>query len=191
VATDHSLQTVTFEAIHNADSIGFVGDRLLECWQVLLMIDHLQVSNRGSSPPDDRAASSEEITGVTQFGRIEVSRGKVSATEQHGEFFRIDAIGSCFATVNGFEIQCMAEEKRQILCCAEIGKPVPVERGFAADDEIVTGERLQRDEKSFGGFGVEILMEVFDTGVINDADVHRIGVEVDPAAEFVLLMTLV
>jgi hypothetical protein len=44
--------------------------------------------------------------------------------------------------------------------CFTGGELVPVERGFAADDEIVTGERLDRDERPFGGYSVEVLMEV-------------------------------
>ena len=140
VETHHSLQTVAFKSVGNPDSVSFVADRLLERGQVLLMVDHLYVSDRGSSAADDYAAFTQQIARVAKFCRINVGRGKIAAA-QHGELFRIDAVGLGFASVNGFDIQCVAEQEWQFLCGTKIGEPVPIEGGFAADDEVAFAER--------------------------------------------------
>ena len=128
VEADHALQTVAFKAFGNADSVRFVADRLFERGQVLLMVDHLYVSDRGRSATHDRAASSQQIACVSQLGRIDVGSWKIAASQQQGELFRIDAVGFGFASVNGFEIQCVTEQEWQFLCGAKIGEPVPVDR---------------------------------------------------------------
>jgi hypothetical protein len=125
------------------------------------MVDHLYVSNRGSSTTHDGAASSQQIARVSQFGRIDVGRGEIAASQQQGELFRIDAVGFGFASVNGFEIQCVAEQEWQFLCGAKIGEPVPVEGGFAADDEVAFAERCQGEKKRFGVFVSKFLWSGF------------------------------
>ena len=100
VETHHSLQTVAFKAIGNADSVGFVADRLFERGQVLLMVDHLHVSDRGCSTTHDRAASSQQIACVSQFGRIDVGRW---------ESFRLAAAGRAFQNRCGRFWFCLRE----------------------------------------------------------------------------------
>ena len=51
-------------------------------------------------------------------------------------------------------------------------QPVPVEGGFAADDEAVFAERCDGEKKRFGVFGVKVLVEWLFAGLIDDADVH-------------------
>ena len=66
----------------------------------------------------------------------------------------------------------MAEQERQFLCGAKIGEPVPVEGGFAADDEVAFAERRQGEKKRFGVFGVKVFVEWLFASLIDDADVH-------------------
>lgn len=172
VETHHPLQTVAFKAIGDPDSVGVVADRLFERWQVLLMVDQLHVSDRSSSATNNRAASSQQIARVSQFGRIDVRSWKMAASQQQGELFRIDAVGFGFASVNGFEIQCVAEQEWQFLGGAKIGEPEPVEGGFAADDEVVFAERCQGEKKRLEVFGVKVFVEWLLASLINDADVH-------------------
>ena len=68
----------------------------------------------------------------------------------------------------------------------QIGQPVPIERRLAADHQIVLLERLQRDEELLGLFRIEVAMQMLLAVVINKADVHGVGVQVDSTVEFVL-----
>ena len=111
VERHHLLQAVTFEAIGNADSIGFVADRLFESGQVLLMIDHLHVRDGCRTTTHDRAATTKQIPRVSQSSRIDVGGRKRlqtalgrAASQQHGELFGIHAIGFRLSTVDRLEI---------------------------------------------------------------------------------------
>ena len=54
------------------------------------------------------------------------------------------------------------------------------------DDQIVPYERLQRDEELLGFLGIEVSVQMYGSSVIDDADVHGVGVQIDSAVEFVL-----
>lgn len=47
-------------------------------------------------------------------------------------------------------------------------------------------EKLRRDEKVLGFLGVEVSMQMFVAEIIDNTDVHGIGVEIDSGVEFVL-----
>ena len=81
----------------------------------------------------------------------------------------------------------MSQQERQIPGGTEIGEPVPVEGGFATDDEVAFAERSHREKKLLRHFGVKVFVEMLFAGVINDANVHGVGVEIDSAVVFVLL----
>jgi len=49
-------------------------------------------------------------------------------------------------------------------------------------------ERLQRDEELLGFLGIEVSVRMYGSSVIDDADVHGVGVQIDSAVEFVLLI---
>ena len=87
--------------------------------------------------------------------------------------------------MNGFEVQSVSQKKGKVLSRAEIRQPVPVKGGFTADDQIVVFEWLQSNEKLLGSFRVEIPVEVLFPGLVNNAHVHGVGVQVDAAVEFV------
>ena len=68
---------------------------------------------------------------------VDVAGGEVPASQQHRKFLRVDAISLGFAAVDSFQIESVAEQESQVLIVAEIGEPVPIESGFAADDQVV------------------------------------------------------
>lgn len=116
------------------------------------------LSNRGRASSDDREPTSQQVTGVAHVRRIDVGRWKVAASQQHGQLFGIDAIRLRLSPVYGFQVKCVAEQKRQILSRTKIGEPVPVEGGFTADDQVALLKRLQRDQELLGCFGVEVFL---------------------------------
>ena len=128
----HRPQATFGELISDADGVGSVRDRLFGRWQVLLMLDHLHVSDRGRSPFHDRSASTQQVTRVSQIGRVHVAGGKVSTSQQHREFFRINVMGLGFPSVISFQVQRVSEPERQSLSRAQVGQPSATGGGYSS-----------------------------------------------------------
>ena len=82
----------------------------------------------------------------------------------------------------------MIEQERQILNRTKISQPVPVEGGFATDDQIVSSERPQSVDEPVGSFGIEVPVQPLVAIVIDHAHVHGVGVQIDAAVELVTLI---
>jgi len=79
----------------------------------------------------------------------------------------------------------MTKHKRNGFPVTQIGKPVPDEQTFDGDDDVLP-IRLDGPEKRFRtGFKVFVKQGV--AFLIQDADVHGSGVQIDAAIVFVLL----
>ena len=74
--------------------------------------------------------------------------------------------------MNRFETQRVSEQKRKILCRAEIRQPVPVERRFTTDNDVPGFEGFHRCEEPFGLFRGEVSVQWFVAISVNDADVR-------------------
>jgi hypothetical protein len=85
-----------------------------------------------------------------------------------------------------FMYRGVAQDEGDGVFGAAVGQPVPAEHALDTDDEIVA-ERREGVEQ-----GVEVAGEVFVEDdlavVIEDADVHGSGVQVDAGVESVLLV---
>ena len=77
------------------------------------------------------------------------------------------------------------KDKRDVLPCAEIGRSVPGEDAFDADDDVFTLGGDGR-EKVFG-LCAQGAVEHDLPALIDDAGVHAAGMEIDPAVVAVLL----
>lgn len=87
-----------------------------------------------------------------------------------------------------FEVQRMSEQEGDVLGCAEIGQPVPVERRLTADDQVALLIRSEGAEELVWLARGKVAMQRLVSGVIDDADVHGVGVQIDAAVELVLLL---
>jgi hypothetical protein len=79
----------------------------------------------------------------------------------------------------------MAQDERDSLLGAEIGEPIPYEHAFDGDDDILPvgldgpEKELRRSFAVFVEHGVALL--------IQDAQIHGSGVQIDAAIKFVLV----
>jgi hypothetical protein len=87
--------------------------------------------------------------------------------------------------VDGLHVEGVAEDELDPFPPAQIGEPVPGEDALDGDDEVVAerGDGL----KERLGAAPEILLEQDLAFSIEDAQVHGLGVKIDPA---VVLMSL-
>lgn len=97
----------------------------------------------------------------------------------------IDLVVFGLAPVNGFHIQGMAQDKRDILFIAEVGYPVPGEDTLHGDDNILS-ERIDSLQKDVGS-RLDVPVQDNLSLLIENAEIHRPGVKVDSAVKFVLI----
>ena len=85
-----------------------------------------------------------------------------------------------------FMYRAWPSTKGIVLVLAQIGEPVPGEHALDADDQAVAeGRDGVRGRRRAGG---EVLVEDDVAVVVEDADVHGSGVQIDAAVESVLLV---
>jgi hypothetical protein len=87
--------------------------------------------------------------------------------------------------VDRLHVQGIPQDEGDVLFAAEVGDPVPREHAFDADDQPVA---KRRDGAQQGlGAARQIAIEEDGAGLVEDAQVHGPGVQVDAAIESVLL----
>ena len=79
----------------------------------------------------------------------------------------------------------MAEHEGEALLGAEVGQPVPGEHAFDGDDEPIA---IRRDSIDKGaGLGRILTVKKRLASLVEDAEIHCSGVQIDAAVESVLL----
>src|SRR5262249_43323101 len=112
--------------------------------------------------------------------------GQVAAAQQLGDLLGIDLVVLRLATVDGFHVECVPEDKGDVLGLAQVGEPVPAKQALAGHDQAVAEGRdgLQESRR----LGRHFLVQDDLAGVIEDAQVHCPGVQIDAAVESVRLV---
>jgi hypothetical protein len=88
--------------------------------------------------------------------------------------------------VDGPHVQGVAQDEGDVLAGAQVGQPVPAEQSLDGDDQPVP-EGGDGAEEGVGLCG-EVLVEDDLAGVVEDAQLHGPGMQVDAAVESVLLV---
>lgn len=130
-----------------------------------------------SSPAHVMGSSTQQIAGCSPRFGIRVGNCEVSTSKKISQFFGVDFVVFDFSTVDGFEVQCMAEHKGNAFAFAPITQPVPVESTFTTDDQrVLFGERFDGLAERFCVASVKVLMQSFVALLVNDAGIHLVGV---------------
>ena len=111
--------------------------------------------------------------------------GHGAAAEKHGDLVAVDLVVLGLAAVNGLHVERMAQHERDVLAGAQSGQPVPGEHALHADDELLAVE-ADGVEEQVGSRGQVTMNECF-ARLVDDADVHCLGMQIDAAVECVLL----
>jgi hypothetical protein len=86
--------------------------------------------------------------------------------------------------MDGPHVQGMSEDKWDVLVCTEISQPVPGKHAFGTHDNVFS-KRFDCSQKGFR-IGFYVAMQDGVTLLIEDAQIHFVGVKVDSAVKFVL-----
>ena len=177
-----------FESLGHVEFLAIAGkDELFaEGGMVVLAIGVLDVGDEVGTLADEEEPAAEQIASFAEPLGIHVGGGKVAAAEEGAEFIGIELVVFGFAAVDGFEVEGVAQDERDLVQGAQVREPVPGEHAFAANDESVA-EWLDGREKSVG-LGGEVLVEDDVAVGIANAEVHRPGMKIDAAVESVWLL---
>jgi hypothetical protein len=129
--------------------------------------------------------AAQQVAGGPHRGRIDVGLGEHPAPQQDGDLVGVDPVVLGFAAVDGFHIEGVPEDEADPFGGAEIGEPVPGEHALDGNDEVfaVRGDRVE--ERLRGRPEVAVQQDL--ARLVEDAQIHRAGVEIDAAVVLVLL----
>jgi len=127
---------------------------------------------------------SEEIPCCPHFGGIDIGLGDHTSPEQYGDFSRIDLVIFCFAAVDGFHVKGMTQDKGNPFLDTKIGDPIPGEHALHGDDNVLP-ERVNGFEEDLT-IGDKVSVQSDFSCLIQDAEIHFVGMQVDSAIKFVL-----
>jgi hypothetical protein len=87
--------------------------------------------------------------------------------------------------MDGFHVEGVAEDESDPVLSTKISEPVPGKHALDGDDEVVT-VRLDDFEESIGPCWQVPMYQNLPV-LIDDTDIHRPGVKIDTAVEFMLV----
>src|SRR5437879_1450207 len=78
----------------------------------------------------------------------------------------------------------MAQDEGNLVFSAQVGEPIPGEHALDRHGDVVT---IRSDDLEEGlGVAGDILVDKLVAGLVNDADIHRPGMQIDAAVKSVL-----
>src|SRR5262245_47200940 len=129
-------------------------------------------------------AASQQVTGSQHLSRIYIRLREHPTTEQGGNLVRVDLVVFGLADMDGFHIESMTEDKRDACVGTEVGEPVPGEHAFDGDHHSLSIRSNDVQEGLRVGFHVTVHED--RAALVEDADVHRSGMQVDAAVKWML-----
>jgi hypothetical protein len=172
------------EAFSNAVTVGFVGDLFADLGQIVLAVGVVHVRQQLGAFMCQMHAATQEITGGAHLGGIDIRLREHTATEQGGNLLGIDFVIFGLTPMYGFHVEGVSEDKRDTCIGAQVGEPVPGEHTFDGDDDTVS-IGCNGFEKGFR-ICLHVTVKQRLTGLVEDADVHGTGMQVDTAVKWVL-----
>ena len=116
--------------------------------QVVLTVGILDMGQELCSFSHQMVPSPHEISRCPHLLRVDIGLGIMPPRQKSGDLLGIDLVVLCLASMDGFHIEGMAQDKGDTLFLAEIGNPVPGEHAFHGNDDIFP-ERGNGGKKAF------------------------------------------
>ena len=184
IGVDHFLDRGVFEAFHDTFSVLGLGNAAQEIGEIVLAPGILDMGIELCPFSHEVIASSEQVSGCSHLGRVDIGHGDHATFEECSDFVRVDLVVFGFAAVDGFHVEGMAQDEGDALLSTEVGDPVPGEHALHGNDDVLS-ERLNGFEEDIP-IGLDVAVEHDFSGAIKDAEVHFLGVKVDSAIILVL-----
>ena len=144
---------------------------------------HRQVRQQLRALPDVAHALAQQSPDRAAGGRIDIGRRNQVGPQQVGELLRVNAVVLVLAAVDVLEVQRVRQHELDPGREACVRQPVPVERAFA-DDRQVVQVRLHQLQEEGEVIAPDVAVEQNPAFPVHNAHVHLFRVQVDSAVEF-------
>jgi len=143
------------------------------------MVGVLDVGQQVGSTTDEMEAPSEKVPCGSHLGRIDVGLRKVPPSKERGDLECIDLVVLGFSAMDGLHVEGVAKDELDLFSLAQIRQPIPGEDALDGDDEIVP-VGLNRIQEILWSAS-HVLVKKCPAFSIENAEVHGLGVQIDPA----------
>jgi len=156
-----------------------------EARQVILAVGILDVAQQFRPFADQVSASSQEISSGPHIGRIDEGLAQHASSQQGGYLMGIDLVVLGLSSVDGFHVQSMPQDEGDVFLGAEVSEPIPGEDTLYCDHNVLSVRRngLQKGLR----LGTDVSMEDYLSVMVQDAEIHGPGVEINATIVAVLL----
>src|SRR5262245_7587754 len=165
--------------------IGGVAELQAEGRMVVLAVGVLDVSDGLGSLMDQVLPAAQQVAGLAHAGGVDVGLGQRAAAQEPSDLAGVDLVVLALAAVDGLHVESVAQHEGNLLLGAQVGEPVPAEQAFDGDDQPVT-KRFDGGEERIGPRRQVLVVDDLAL-VVEDAQVHGPGVQIDATVESVLL----
>ena len=122
---------------------------------------------------DQVGTPAEQVAGFAHPLGVGIGDREVAAAEESSDLAGIDAIVFGFAAVDGFHVQGVAQDERNLVLQAEVRDPVPGEHALDADNQVLAKGRDGAKKNIWTARQVAVKDD--GAGLIQDAQVHAPG----------------
>ena len=178
------LHTQIGTVLHHPGAIGAIGEFAAEDRQVVLRAGVLDAGQELAAlahevqPPTDQIARGPHGRGV------DIRLRQHASTRQDGDLVGVNPVVLGLAPVDGLHRQRVAEHERDAFGRADVGHPVPREHALDRHHQAVAVGRHDLEERRRGGRYIAVHQHL--AGAVEDGDLHRLHVQINPAVVRVL-----
>jgi len=131
-----------------------------------------------------RDPAPEQVAGRPHLRGLDVRLGAHPTAEEASDLLGVDRVMFRFAAMDRLPRQCMSQHAGHAGAGTEVRPPIPGEEACDTDDEVLTRGRngLEKRVRPCLHMPVDQYLSI----VVQDADVHGAGMEVNAAVKFVL-----
>jgi len=173
------------KALSDPVAVRFLGDFFTNGRQMILTVGSVHVCQECTALACQVHAAPEQVTGGAHCSGGDRGLREHTTAQQDGDFMRVDRVVFGLATMDGLHGEGMPQDKRDTVCGAEVGEPVPGKHAFGCQDNLIAGGGDSLEQRLWGGGHVPVQQRF--TGLVEDAQVHGAGVEIDATVKRVLL----
>ncbi len=173
------------KALGDPVTVGFGGDLFAHGGQGILAVGMVYVGEECAACACQGHASAQQVTGGAHRGGGDIGVGEHPAAQQHGDFVGVDLVVFGCAAMDGLHGKGMTKHKRDPVVSTEVCQPVPGKHACGREDDLIAGGSDGLEQRLRGGWPVTVQQRC--PGLVEDAQVHGAGVEIDPTIKRVLL----
>ena len=172
-------------ALGDSVSVRFVGNVCDDGREILLTVGMVDRGQECAAWAGQRHASTQQVAGRAPLGRRDRGLWKHTAAQQYGDCMGVDRIVFGLAAMDGLHGEGMTEDTRDPMCSTEVSKPVPGQQACGRQNDLIAVGGDGLEQRLWGGCHVPVQQRF--TSLVEEAQGHGAGVEIDPTGKRVLL----